>query len=284
MESIATVAFIAGAAGVAYSTRSHAAADNHGAEELATHKPNKKKKKKQSTPDNFSTAPPVVPLPVIVPGEFEPAAQAATLTPDEPPHGQPSAKGKKSKKKKPQAQDFQHSNSDVGSSISRASHSPTGTAPSVLRPGAPGLSGPRPTKSLEASTTLSVDTDGSWTRVGSARRSRAAATSSSIADETHTSAWADPTTSDAGVTTSANTETSSPVASNAELADTGLDSPARPIDNRKTLAEKSLHKQRRTNVYELSVLVLQQPCVYSDQHLFAYLAWLKLRTTPSYLV
>ncbi|KAJ8694688.1 hypothetical protein PTI98_007341 [Pleurotus ostreatus] len=116
--------------------------------------------------------------------------------------------------------------------------------------------------------TTSIDTDGSWTRVETRRGKRRHApdnvnTSIPAGDPsssfTLSHSMVDPTTSDAGVTTSVTTGNSSPVAERAmeEDEDEGepfLASIAReqPQENRRTLAEKLLPKPRKTGVDDMT--------------------------------
>ncbi|KDR66137.1 hypothetical protein GALMADRAFT_273747 [Galerina marginata CBS 339.88] len=101
--------------------------------------------------------------------------------------------------------------------------------------------------------TASLDTDSSWTRVGSHRRGPTA----TDADSSALSAEADPTTSDAGITPSV-TGNSSPVVERRMSTSTEDESFLLNVnvtrgsgENRRTLAEKLLPKPRKTGVDDM---------------------------------
>jgi hypothetical protein len=127
-----------------------------------------------------------------------------------------------------------------------------------------------PTKPLQQSIT-SIDTDGSWTRVGSRRRGVKGNDTSSAGGTAHSAAPTSTTTSDAGIATTSPTADSSPIAglfTAAQLAEDREGEGASFLLNvnereqgsddstRRTLAEKLLPKPKKSGVDELSFLFL----------------------------
>jgi hypothetical protein len=120
--------------------------------------------------------------------------------------------------------------------------------PKAKRPQKSSPSSSQHTRAPALQSTISIDTDGSWTRVGSARRKQHAAGPASTS-EGPSGPSADPTTSDAGVTTSL-TGNSSPVAERTEDEEPMYSSRDGP-ETRRPLAERLLPKPRKTGVDEL---------------------------------
>jgi hypothetical protein len=196
--------------------------------------------------------------PAVIPGGFDtPTVSTPTPVPAEPP------KTKKSKKKK------------------KTKSSATSTAAAAALPDAPSSAGYHSDSSFEQSqpkakrsqklpsspsqlprspvlqSTISIETDGSWTRVGSARRKQRAGAGAGPASASEgpsgpsadpSGPSADPTTSDAGVTTSL-TGNSSPVAGRTD--DEGAMHSSRDTQAKRPLAERMLPKSRKTGVEEL---------------------------------
>jgi hypothetical protein len=102
-----------------------------------------------------------------------------------------------------------------------------------------------PSQLHSSKSAASVDTDGSWTRVESRRQK---AKQGILSSSTEGQPSPDLTTSDAGVTTSVTTGTSSPVAERTE-EESFVDAEITGA-RRKTLAEKMLPKPRKTGVEE----------------------------------
>lgn len=216
----------------------------------------------------------------VIPGQFD---SATPTTPQSPP-------AKKSKKKKgkaavarpPSEPPSEPASAPVSSAIDYLSESsikeagkkakkqqPQGGQPQPpMTSSSPVTATPAPqlTRPLKQSTT-SIDTDGSWTRVGRSK-------GKSTGDPSHSAAPTSTTTSDAGMTTTSPTADSSPVTGlstsatldedrGGEEASFLLNANERESgdNNRRTLAEKLLPKPRKTGVDELSVLFsFSTPC------------------------
>lgn len=205
-----------------------------------------KKKKKAPQVDNPpvetppAAIPTVVAFPAVIPGGFE--------TPDTHEDEPAGPKPKKAKKKKTKSATPAASNT-TSTSNSQVIPPPAGyNSASSVEPSQRKAKRTHQTPSSSSQhnrplqSSISIDTDGSWTRVESGRRSRGAASTSEGPS-------AEVTTSDAGITTPV-TGNSSPLAERTE--DEGLlystrDSPG----NRRTLAERMLPKPRKTGVDEL---------------------------------
>jgi hypothetical protein len=213
----------------------------------------------------------------VIPGQFDSGTPTpASATPQPPP-------SKKSKKKKgkaavartPSEPPSEPASAPVSSAIDYLSESSIKEAGKKPKKQQPQGGQPQPpmtssstvtamlasqlTRPLQQSTT-SIDTDGSWTRVGRGKGKSAGGAS-------HSAAPTSTTTSDAGMTTTSPTADSSPVTGLSTAAtlddDRGeeasflLNVNERERDssdnNRRTLAEKLLPKPRKTGVDELSV-------------------------------
>lgn len=191
------------------------------------------------------------PLPGF-PGQFEPTTSPDSHLSDVAATSSSQTKAKKPKKKKPKSavttdpiiQEVAASSSaDYSSEISNKSRTKN-----LKRQQQPQSSSSQMTRLQES--TASIDTDESWTRVGSVRRNTPLAKNSA--------ASFDVTTSDADTGLTPQTGSSSPVA---ERGTEEEESPSFLLDigsresgenPRKTLAEKLLPKPRRTGVDELS--------------------------------
>ena len=197
------------------------------------------------------------PLPGF-PGQFEPTTLPDSHLSDLAATSSSLSKAKKSKKKKAKAvvttdpvvrEVTASSSADYSSEISNKSRTKN-----LKRQPQPQSSSSQTTVLLES--TASIDTDESWTRVGSVRRH-------TPLSKDNTASF-DATTSDADTGLTPQTGSSSPIAergtegeeSSSFLLDIGSrESGENP---RKTLAEKLLPKPRRTGVDELS---FQPPCL-----------------------
>lgn len=244
-EAVITALVVAGAVGLGYQKINARVAPTSGGGGGA--KKDKKKKrapKVDNPPVEASSAaiPTVVAFPAVIPGGFE----TADTHEDEPAGPKPKkAKKKKAKSATPAASTTTStSNSQVIPPPAAAGYnSASSVEPSqrkAKRTHQTSSSSSQHNRPLQSS--ISIDTDGSWTRVESGHRSRGAASTSEGPS-------AEVTTSDAGITTPV-TGNSSPLAERTE--DEGLlystrDSPG----NRRTLAEKMLPKPRKTGVDEL---------------------------------
>ena len=183
------------------------------------------------------------------PGQFEPTTSPDSHLSDIAVTSSSLSKAKKPKKKKTKSaattdpivrEVVASSSADYSSEVSNKSRTKN-----VKRQQQPQSSSSQMTRVQES--TASIDTDGSWTRVGSVRRQTPLATTTF-----------DATTSDADTGLTPQTGSSSPVAergtegeeSSSFLLDIGSrESGENP---RKTLAEKLLPKPRKTGVDELS--------------------------------
>ena len=233
-EAALTAAVVAGAIGLGYSQYSHK--PNVSAQDSATPPPGAKKGKKkkpasQSDSTNLgSTSSSQVGAPDAVPGQFDPTTLAA-------PEDTPVPKPKKGKKKKGKAIN------DTATTVSSADNRSESSAGQSKHKSKRQSAAPSQlTKPLKQSTT-SIDTDGSWTRVESRRRTHHE--TASVSGEGPSGPSAEVTNSDAGATTSA-TGNSSPVAERTEdeafILSTG--------EHQRTLAERLLPKPRKTGVAE----------------------------------
>ncbi|KAH9479946.1 hypothetical protein JR316_0008543 [Psilocybe cubensis] len=203
----------------------------------------------------------------VIPGQFDPTPTQTPVQDQSEPSAKP--KSKKSKKKakgKAQADSTADSKNaqPISSSIDYLSEtSAQATPPKTAKrqtstqqskkQSPPASSSSQLTRPSQQST-ASIETDGSWTRVGPPRRGPKA----TDADSSQLSAEADPTTSDAGITPSV-TGNSSPVADRRASSSTEDEtfllnsnvSSRGSGENRRTLAEKLLPKPRKTGVDEL---------------------------------
>lgn len=261
-EAAVTVAVVAGAIGLGYTQLAPSTSNPNSVSGVAPEGPQKKgKKKKQAKAGVVSgdisetgsasksqgfPPPRVVAFPEVIPGQFDAAPAAVSDSPAQ--EATASSKSKKTKKKKGKAASAEPVAQPPSTVVDYSSETSIKAKPkSVKRPlpqELPPASSSKLTRPLQQSTT-SIDTDGSWTRVGSHRHGPAA--NSADADSAPS---AEPTTSDAGITPSV-TGDSSPVAERADDASFLLTAPQSPGDNRRTLAEKLLPKPRKTGVDEL---------------------------------
>jgi len=276
-EAAITVIVVAGAVGLGFTkvgTTTHTAVTSgEGAAQKG------KKKKTKVTSGDISAAgsasrtqkstpePRVVTFPEVIPGQFDDTLLQTTAESSAP--EATVAKSNKSKKKKGKATASDIAPQHVSASVDylsessikvpsrpkntkRASHNQQSPQPPSSSTAAPSSSPPL-ARPLHLST-ASLDTDGSWTRVAS-RRNRGAAAS----DDKNLHS-AEPSTSDAGITTS-HTGNSSPVAERTEDESFLLQQPRSSAsrnsgeENRKTLAEKLLPKPRKTGVDECVFIV-----------------------------
>lgn len=205
-----------------------------------------------TTSTSFAEPGRVTNAPVILPGQFE-----STVAPDSqlsdlaPAPSSSLSKNKKSKKKKAKLsttdpvvqQVAAPSSADYSSEISIKEKTKNTKRQQQLQPSSSQTTGP-----LQEPT--SIDTDGSWTRVGPARRS------TTLSKNSPTSL--DVTTSDADTGLTPHTGNSSPIAERdtegEEHSSFLLDIGSRDSgeNRRKTLAEKLLPKPRKTGIDELS--------------------------------
>ncbi|KAF8958676.1 hypothetical protein BDZ97DRAFT_1906406 [Flammula alnicola] len=258
-EAAVTVLVVAGAVGLGY-TQIGPSASNPSAPSVSsapgTAKKGKKNKQTKAVgaPGDISETgsankylPPSEPRVVaseVIPGQFDPTP---TATPEPPAQEATSAsKVKKSKKKKGKAAGPEPVAQTVSSSVDYLSESSvkakTKNTKRQQQEAPLNSSSSQLTRPLQQSTT-SLDTDGSWTRVGSHRRGPAA----NDADSTPS---AEPTTSDAAITPSV-TGNSSPVAERGEDQTFLLNVSRDSGENRRTLAEKMLPKPRKTGVDDM---------------------------------
>lgn len=246
-ETALTVAVLAGAIGLGY-TQLGPSSDSSPGVSSASKIPAKKGKKKKTqvptspssdvSPSNPPPVPSVVPFPAVIPGGFDAAASAA-----EDLSSSKQSKGKKKKKSKPAASTtIPPAAAPVAAGYNSESSAGRLTPAKAKRQTEPALA-PR---SLKQSS-VSIDTDGSWTRVESGRRVHGGAASASDAPS------ADLTTSDAGITTPV-TGDSSPVLGRTEVEQEeaeGLEYSSRTAAGaRRPLAERLLPKPRKTGVDE----------------------------------
>ncbi|KZT07497.1 uncharacterized protein LAESUDRAFT_742921 [Laetiporus sulphureus 93-53] len=199
----------------------------------------KKKKKKQAetqsevASESTTVAPNVVSFPPVIPGDFDTHSEPHDVEP-----ARPSSKPKKKNKNKKA--------SASGTAASRAASADVMSDSSATAPES--QASVRPTvKSRKSSTPkpAPVDNDESWTRVDSRRRHVSQLASASISAPP-----AEAGTSDAGITTTSLTETSSPTV---ERSDDGVlpEHPGQPSENRRALAERLLPKPRKTGVDDM---------------------------------
>ncbi|RDB30504.1 hypothetical protein Hypma_007068 [Hypsizygus marmoreus] len=248
-ETALTLLVAAGAVGVGYSQFGKTAtkparsgtSGSTSAPEISGKKGKKKKKgpatvssSQADVPPGSSRVPPVVPFPTLIPGSFD--AVASTVS--EP---VPSSKRSKGKKKKTKlASSTTQSQPDVSPAAGYNSESSAGDSekPNPKPQDQSASSSPPAIRPFKQST-VSIDTDGSWTRVESGRRTHDAASTSEGPS-------ADVTTSDAGVVTG----DSSPIAERTE--DDGIFYRSRTsAESRRPLAERLLPKPRKTGVADM---------------------------------
>ncbi|PCH36269.1 hypothetical protein WOLCODRAFT_166799 [Wolfiporia cocos MD-104 SS10] len=235
----------AGAVAVAYNyTTSHHADSQAPAPPPPSSSKSDKKKKKQGSadaspaqPQPAAANPTVVPFPQVVPGDFDAPSEARD---SEQPARPKASKAKKKKAKKAGTPGPATPRPAPDDSLSESS----ATAPESRH--APAQARPTPSKTRKGSTPKPQpqDTDGSWTRVDSKKRTPA---------QQQQQPPAGTTASDAGVTTTSLTGTSSPTAgmteSEASVGPSAETSSA--PENRRTLAEKLLPKPRKTGVDDM---------------------------------
>ena len=286
-ELAVSAALVAGAIGIGYTQLSHGSKSNSSITQAAAggNSAGKKGKKKQSTealklePVAAPAESKSYPAPVI-PGGFDTPTVSTPIpaTLEIPPQ-----KPKKSKKKK-KGKTSVASTTGTGATVPDAStaggyHSDSSAEhpqPKAKRPQKPSPSSSQLTRQPVLQSTISIDTDGSWTRVGSAhRKQRTGAASTS---EGPSGPSADPTTSDAGITTSI-TGNSSPVAERTEDEGPTYNSRDAP-ETRRPLAERLLPKPRKTGVDELRRVL--QFCTICGLMDFCSTACLKPLTTRLY--
>ena len=259
-EIAVSAALVAGAIGIGYTQIAHGSRSNSSITQAPTggNSTGKKGKKKKSTEALTLESVPAPaesksrPAPAVIPGGFD-TPTLSTPTPatlETPPQ-----KPKKSKKKK-KGKGSVISTTTTGVTLPDASsaggyHSDSSAEhpqPKVKRPQKPSPSSSQLARPPVLQSTISIDTDGSWTRVGSTHRKQRA-TGAVSTSEGPSGPSADPTTSDAGVTTSL-TGNSSPVAERTEDEGPTYSSRGAP-EMRRPLAERLLPKPRKTGVDEL---------------------------------
>lgn len=288
-ETAVTALVIAGTIGLGYTqfgtaTTSTAAVSAEEGQDTTSKKGKKKKKAKTTGPSgdisetlsvsksqSQTPQPPssrVVEFPEVIPGQFEISAGAA---PDSDPSTKdPSATSPKSKKGKKKSKGKAAGAAEaevpqtVSASIDYLSEADLKeSAPSTKnakrqrtptqQPAVPVIAASSSQlKRPSHQSTTSIDTDGSWTRVGLHKRGRTA----TDADSSALSAEADPATSDAGLTPSVTGESSPAVERRASTSTEDesflLNVSTRDSgEHRRTLAEKLLPKPRKTAVDEL---------------------------------
>lgn len=263
-EAAVTVVLVAGAIGFGYTQVSHGSSSTSSTSgsPAGDSSAAKKGKKKQQTDvpslESASTATESRPrpaAPAVIPGGFDTPA-ISTPTPavvDIPP-----PKSKKSKKKKkgkalPVSTASGPAAPDAAStagyhSDSSAEHQ----QPKAKRAQKSSPSSSQLTRAPALPSTISIDTDGSWTRVGPSRRKQSTVGAGTVSMSDGPSGPSADPTSDAGVTTSV-TGNSSPVAERTE--DEGLVYNTRDPETRRPLAERLLPKPRKTGVDELRCFV-----------------------------
>lgn len=251
-EVALTTALVAGAIGIGYNQMSHGSSSSATAT-AGTPTGKKGKKKKSTEPPSSESVPALVesksrPTPVVIPGEFD-TSTVSTPTPAVVEKTQP--KLKKSKKKK-RGKSSAASTAATGATALDASsaagyHSDSSAEHPQPKSKRSQSSSPSSSQMTGFQSTILIDTDGSWTRVGSIRRKQHAAGAASTS-EGPSGPSADPTTSDAGLTTSL-TGNSSPIADRTE--DEGLLHNSREgPETRRPLAER-LPKPRKTGVDDM---------------------------------
>ena len=242
-EVVVATVVVAGAAAVygykPSSSQAHSVPDPEPESASATGKKKNKKRKAAAEPNAPASAekpavePTVVQFPPVVPGGFD--APSASADKEQTP--EPASKSTKSKKKK--AKKAGTSGAPASRPVDAMSES------SATAPESPAAAPVRPTgKQRKASTPrpapapASLETEGSWTRV-EAKRKKDAQQATPL----------DAGTSDAGITTTSITGTSSPAAPGSDAEETE-EVHASTSDNRRTFAEKMLPKPRKTGVDE----------------------------------
>jgi outer membrane biosynthesis protein TonB len=251
LEVALTAAVVASAIGIGYTQVNHGSRSSASATAAGGTPAGKKGKKQKSTEalslqsvsasaESKSRA-----VPAVIPGGFDTPVSPPTPAVAEPPPPKPKKSKRKKKGKSSTVSTAAAAAPDASSvagyhSDSSAEHpQPKAKRPQKLSPTSSQL-----TRTPALQSTISIDTDGSWTRVGSAHRKQHAGAAST--SEGPSGPSADPTTSDAGLTTSL-TGNSSPVAERTD--DEGLNS--RGTETRRPLAERLLPKPRKTGVDEL---------------------------------
>lgn len=260
-EAALTVAVVAGAIGLGYSQMSQVSKqgpNSTSGEDVNTDK-TKSKKKKQAKPaktadpnipsDTFAAAqvpvtPVVVAFPEVIPGQFD---KTPIVAAESPSTRDATSKPKKSKKKKAKASAPDTTAPGASSSVENQSESSSPSPPKLKGKRSPPQITPASSSILARplqQSTVSIDTDGSWTRVESRRKP-------SSAIEGPAGPSADPTTSDAGITSSV-TGNSSPVAERTDDDDSLFLSHIRnSTEPRRTLAEKLVPKPKKTVVDDM---------------------------------
>ncbi|KAF9465523.1 hypothetical protein BDZ94DRAFT_349434 [Collybia nuda] len=252
-EAALTAIVVAGAVGIGYQKMNATAETAKGSPTSASGgtegggKKDKKKKKGEKSghipvEPPSTTVPTVVPLPTVIPGGFETPGTHE----DAPADSKPKKAKNKKKKGKAATPTASTTNTTTNSQVIPPPAAPK-SEPSVepsqrkaKRNQQPPSASSQLNRPLQSS--ISIDTDGSWTRVESGRRSRGAASASEGPS-------AEVTSSDAGITTPV-TGNSSPIAERTEdegLLYTSRNSP----ENRRTLAERMLPKPRKTGVDDM---------------------------------
>ncbi|KAG5219593.1 Zinc-finger double-stranded RNA-binding [Salix suchowensis] len=235
----------------------------------ATKKGKKKKRSDASKPADqledesgaqSSATPAVAAFSGVIPGQFDAGLLEKQQTNSEPLSSKTKKKASKKNKKGKAKNALDNSDANLGHSLSR-------TPQPAAAPSSSASQSRQPSRPHKQSKT-SIDTDGSWTRVetrrGKRRHAPANVNTSIPAGDPSTSftlshSMVDPTTSDAGVTTSVTTGNSSPVAERATEEDEDEGEPflasiarEKPQENRRTLAEKLLPKPRKTGVDDMT--------------------------------
>jgi hypothetical protein len=259
-EVALSAALVVGAVGIGYTQMTHTASSRSSDSApttggASTGKKGKKKKSAEALTLESVSAPAesrLRPAPTVIPGGFDtPTVSTPTPATAEPPPPMPK-KSKKKKKGKSSAAPTAATGVTVPDAPSAAGYHSDSSAehpqPKAKRPQKSSPSSSQHTRVPALQSTISIDTDGSWTRVGSAHRKQRAAGAASTS-EGPSGPSADPTTSDAGVTTSL-TGNSSPVAERTEDEEPMYSSRDGP-ETRRPLAERLLPKPRKTGVDEL---------------------------------
>lgn len=264
-EAALTVAVVAGAVGLGYTQMSQVSKpglSSSSSEDVSTDK-RKSKRKKQAKqaktadpniPSDISAAaqaqvtPVVIPFPEVIPGQFD---KTPIVAAESPSTRDATSKPKKSKKKKTKISTPDTTAPAVSSSVENQSESSSPSSPKPKGKRSPPQTSPTSSSILARplqQSTVSIDTDGSWTRVESRRKP-------SSAVEGPAGPSADPTTSDAGITSSV-TGNSSPVAERTDDDDSVFLTHVRDsTEPRRTLAEKLAPKPNKTAVDELRMPV-----------------------------
>jgi hypothetical protein len=256
-EAAVTVVLVAGAIGFGYTQVSHGSSSTSSTSHspagsnAAGKKGKKKKGSDASSPELAPTASLPRPAPpTAIPGGFD-TPTVSTPTPavvDMPP---PKHKKSKKKKKGKAAPVSTASGPTAPDAASTAGYHSDSSAehqqPKAKRPQKSSPSSSQLTRTPALPSTISIDTDGSWTRVGSSRRKQSTVSAGMVSTSDGPSGPSADPTSDA-VTTSV-TGNSSPVAERTE--DEGLVYNAQGPEMRRPLAERLLPKPRKTGVDEL---------------------------------